>query len=53
MQNCKWCYYLQDDWNRLANDFVNWFGEDKVAFLKVDGDYVPSLAKRYSVRYYP
>ena len=36
MQNCKWCYVMQEDFNKISDDMRTWFG-DKVAFLKVDG----------------
>jgi hypothetical protein len=53
MQNCKWCYLLQEDWNRIVEDFTAWFGNDKVAFLKIDGSLVPAISRKYNVPYYP
>ncbi len=32
---------------------TSWFGKDKVLFLKVDGNLVPSLSRLYEVPYYP
>lgn len=32
---------------------TEWFGKDKVAFLKVDGNLVPALSRLYDVPYYP
>ena len=26
MQNCKYCYYMQDDFNRIHDDMETWFG---------------------------
>ncbi len=26
MQQCKWCYLLQEDFNRISDDMIAWFG---------------------------
>ena len=53
MQYCKWCYYIVDDFNRIKEDAERWYGADKVAFLKVDGNLVWDVSNRYQVMYYP
>ena len=53
MQKCKWCYYIQDDFNRIETDAINWYGEDKVAFFKVDGNLIPSIARKYKCAHFP
>ena len=32
---------------------LDWFGTDKIAFYKVDGNLVPAIAKRFQIPYYP
>jgi thiol:disulfide interchange protein len=36
MQNCHWCQVFQPEWNKLVDDFADWFGPS-VIFAKVDG----------------
>lgn len=28
MQGCHYCYILQEDFNRIADDMIDWFGKD-------------------------
>ncbi|TNV76420.1 hypothetical protein FGO68_gene10586 [Halteria grandinella] len=53
MQYCKWCYYVVEDFNRLKSDVERWYGPDKVAFIKIDGQLVSDVASRYQVMYFP
>jgi hypothetical protein len=53
MQACKWCYYIQDDFNKIETDAISWYGEDKVAFFKIDGNLIPSIARKYHVAHFP
>lgn len=32
---------------------INWFGNDKIAFFKVDGNLVNAIARRFQIPYYP
>ena len=34
MENCPWCYYMVDDFNRIMDDMIEWYGEDNVAFIR-------------------
>ena len=47
MQQCKWCYLLTDDFNKLITDIEDWYGTDKVAFLKIDGQRQWELTAKY------
>lgn len=49
MKNCPYCYYCQEDFNRIVSDMQNWFGADKVLFLKVDGQVVTKISSHYGV----
>ena len=53
MQHCKWCYLITDDFNKLIEDAESWFGNETIAFLKVDGQLVWQLSQRYQVIYFP
>ena len=53
MQYCKWCYFILDDFNKLISDMELWYGTDKVAFLKIDGQIVWEVANKYRVQYFP
>ena len=53
LEYCSWCFYILDDFNRLIEDMTSWYGEDKVAFLKVDGNKVRKLVELYKVPSYP
>lgn len=53
MQACKWCYVIQDDFNRIESDAINWFGESKVAFFKIDGNIVRDISNKFKVPSYP
>ena len=49
MQYCKWCYFILEDFNRLIDDMEDWYGKEKVAILKVDGEVVWEMSQRYRV----
>lgn len=53
MENCPWCYYILDDFNRIIKDMTEWYGAEKVAFVKIDGTKIRKLADLYSVPSYP
>lgn len=53
MQHCVWCYYVLEDFNDLIDDMMHWYGPEKVAILKVDGQLVREMSKRYQVKGYP
>jgi hypothetical protein len=53
MHSCKYCYLLQEDFNKIADDMVEWFGLDQVAIIKVDGQIVTAIATKYSIQSYP
>ena len=53
MQNCYWCYDFQQDWNQLVSDVTAMYGEENVAFLKVDGTKLYEVSNKYSVQSYP
>jgi hypothetical protein len=53
MQYCKYCYFILDEWNQLIKDMERWYGKEKVAFLKVDGNIVWEIAMRYRIQAYP
>ena len=53
MERCPYCYYIVNDFNRLISELTEEYGEDKVAFLKINGPNIKPLAQRYNVRSYP
>jgi thiol-disulfide isomerase/thioredoxin len=53
MEYCVWCYYIMDDFNRLITDMNTWYGPEKVAFIKVDGNKIRKLQELYKVPSYP
>ena len=53
MEYCPWCYYILDDFNKLITDMTAWYGNDKVAFLKIDGNDLKRLSSMYKVPSYP
>jgi hypothetical protein len=49
MEHCYWCYIFQPDWNRLVQEITSTFGEDKVEFIKVDGQQINDVSRKYKV----
>jgi thiol-disulfide isomerase/thioredoxin len=49
MQHCPWCYYIVEDLNRLVDDMNDWYGEENVVIVKIDGPKVRELAYRYQI----
>ena len=49
MQGCYWCYVFQEEWNQLVADMKELYGEDKVEFVKIDGNKVYAPASKYQV----
>ena len=48
MQGCYWCYIFQEEWNQIVTDMKEMYG-DKIEFLKVDGNHVYEVSKKYQV----
>ncbi|CDW79110.1 protein disulfide [Stylonychia lemnae] len=53
MEYCSWCYYILADFNQLIEDMNEWYGEEKVEFIKVDGNKIKKLQELYKVPSYP
>jgi hypothetical protein len=49
MEHCYWCYIFQSDWNRLVEEITSTFGEDKVEFLKIDGQSINDVSRKYKI----
>jgi thioredoxin-like negative regulator of GroEL len=52
MQGCYWCYVFQEEWNQITKDMTELYG-DKVEFLKVDGNNVFEVSRKYGVQSFP
>ena len=53
MEHCYWCWAFQADWNKLVHDMREMYGEDHVEFLKVNGDEIYEVSRKYSVMSFP
>jgi hypothetical protein len=52
-QWCRWCYVLVEDFNKISTDMIEWYGEDKVEFWKVDGGIAYNIPFYYNINQYP
>jgi hypothetical protein len=53
MQHCPWCYYLMDDLNKIIDDMKTWYGPDSHIIIKVDGQKINHISKKYNVPSFP
>ena len=53
MPNCYWCYDFQQDWNSIVKDITEEYGDQNVAFVKIDGTSLYQAASKYGVESYP
>lgn len=44
---------MMEDWNRISDDMLEWYGSEHVAFVKIDGNRVPQLSQKYGIMYFP
>lgn len=53
MQGCYYCFEFQQDWNRIVDEITAEYGPDNVQFLKVDGQVLSDIARKYGVKGFP
>lgn len=53
MQQCPWCYKTMDDYNRLIDDLLEWYGPEKVDFVAVDGPNAREFGVYFQAYSYP
>lgn len=53
MDYCTWCYYILDDFNRVIEEMTSLYGEDQVAFIKIEGPKNQKLQELFKVPSYP
>ena len=53
MQYCPWCFRIMDEFNRIVGDMIEWYGPEKVLFLKIDGPHNRDVAFKFKVNSYP
>jgi thioredoxin-related protein len=53
MEGCYWCFKFQSEWNQIVDDMTLMYGDQNVAFLKVDGQNIYQVSNKYGVESYP